>query len=212
MDKVVELLKERPYVISKSIFNNYLSLNIAEKELIVLIYLLNTSSILNYQAISNDLKYDIKEVMIIVNNLTEKGLLNLELKKMGSKNVEVFNLDGLYSKLSFQLAREYKTEDKKDPDLFTIFEKEFGRTLSPMDYEIINAWQQANFETETIKLALKEAVYNGVTNLRYIDKILFEWKKKGIKTKQDIEKERVNHQKKKTPEKELFDYDWTNEE
>lgn len=213
MDKVIELLKEKPYVISRNIFNNYLSLNIDEKELIILIYLLNTSSIINYQAISNDLKYDIKEVMTIINSLTEKGLLILELKKIANKNVETFNLDGLYSKLGLLIAKEYKKEDKKNPDLFTIFEKEFGRTLSPMDYEIINAWQESGFEIDTIKLALKEAVYNGVTNLRYIDKILFEWKKKGIKTKQDIEKDRANHQKKANKnDKEIFDYDWTNED
>ena len=59
-------------------------------------------------------------------------------------------------------------------------------------------------------MALKEAVYNGVTNLRYIDKILYEWKKKGIKSKEDIEKERANF-KKKSSKGEVFDYDWLNE-
>ena len=36
---------------------------------------------------------------------------------------------------------------------------------------------------------MKEASLNGVSNLRYIDKILFDWTKKGIQKKEDIKKE-----------------------
>ena len=97
-----------------------------------------------------------------------------------------------------------------------MFEKEFGRTLSPMEYEIINAWQENNISDETIILALKEAVYNGVTNLRYIDRILSEWTKKGIKTKEDLEKEKIEFSKRKiqnnSVNNENIDYDWLNEE
>mgnify|MGYP002520477974 CR=1 FL=1 len=31
--------------------------------------------------------------------------------------------------------------------------------------------------------ALKEAIYNGVTSLKYIERILYDWRKKGYKTK-----------------------------
>ena len=55
-----------------------------------------------------------------------------------------------------------------------------------MDYEIINAWISNGYSEELITAALNEAVYNGVTNLRYIDKILYEWNKKGIKSAKDI--------------------------
>jgi DNA replication protein DnaD len=34
--------------------------------------------------------------------------------------------------------------------------------------------------------ALKEATYNGVSNLRYIDKIIYEWGKKGFKNMNDV--------------------------
>ena len=49
-----------------------------------------------------------------------------------------------------------------------------------MEYEIINAWLLKGFSEELVLGALKEAVYNGVSSLRYIDKILFEWQKKAI--------------------------------
>ena len=52
---------------------------------------------------------------------------------------------------------------------------------------------------------------NGVTNLIYIDKILYEWEKKGYKNKEDIEKSRQNfrrNQEIKKAKKEVFDYNW----
>ena len=83
-----------------------------------------------------------------------------------------------------------------------------------MEIQIIGAWIEAGFKEEIIEAALKEAIYNGVTRLNYIDKILYEWKKKGINTKDDVEKNRIDFQKKSTeqPKKELFKYDWLNED
>ena len=63
---------------------------------------------------------------------------------------------------------------------------------------------------EIIIEALKEAVYNNVNNLRYIDKILSEWDKKGIKNIDDIENDRKNFKKK--DKKELIDYNWLENE
>ncbi|MEI3499802.1 MAG: DnaD domain protein [Bacilli bacterium] len=80
-----------------------------------------------------------------------------------------------------------------------------------MEYEIINGWLDVPFKEELIISALKEATYNGVSNLRYIDKILYEWKKKGINSKEDIEKNRNDFQNRKVESKPLFDYDWLND-
>ena len=102
---------------------------------------------------------------------------------------------------------------EKEPTKTTIydkFEKEFGRTLSPMEFEIIGAWIDNNYTEELILLALKEAVYNGASNLRYLDKILSEWRKNGIKTENDIKIEKERRIK-QPPKKEVFDYDWLNE-
>ena len=75
---------------------------------------------------------------------------------------------------------------------------------------IINRLVIYNTE-EILKLALKEATYNGVSNFRYIDRIIHEWKKKGIKTKDDVIKNNEEFRKNKSDKKqELFDYDWLN--
>lgn len=82
-----------------------------------------------------------------------------------------------------------------------------------MEVEIISAWIENGTSEETIKLALKEATYNGVTNLRYIDRIISEWSKKGIKTQEDVEKSRMNFRQKKEakPKNDILNYDWLND-
>ena len=60
-------------------------------------------------------------------------------------------------------------------------------------------------------MALKEATYNGVSNFRYIDRIIHEWNKKGIKTREDVAKNNIEFKKNKIQKQELFDYDWLND-
>ena len=63
-------------------------------------------------------------------------------------------------------------------------------------------------DEEIIKEALKEATYNGVSNLRYIDKIIYEWNKKGYKTVEEI---RNNKFKKEEKVNTFFECDWLDE-
>ena len=138
--------------------------------------------------------------------MSEKGLIKLELKKKGNIREEQINLEGLYNKLAFIIMDN--NVEKKQSTIFDKFEKEFGRTLSPIEYELINSWLENNNE-QIITLALKEAVYNGVSNLRYIDKIIHEWQKKGIKSEKDL----INQKRKPKSSVKIdtFDYDWLNE-
>ena len=68
---------------------------------------------------------------------------------------------------------------------------------------------------DLIKEALKEAVFNGVFNLRYIDKILYKWGKDGIKTVKDVEERRTKHNSKKDDSEidmDIVDWNWFDEE
>ena len=142
-----------------------------------------------------------------IDSLSNKDILKIELKKINNIRQEFININSLYNKLSYFVVNE---ETKEETNIYDIFEKEFGRTLSPMEYEIINGWLNDGMNEEIVVQALKEATYNGVSNLRYIDKILYEWKNKGLTTTQKIEENRVNFNKKE--KKELFDYNWLEDE
>jgi len=206
LEKVVTLIKNQSYNVPFVLIQNYRNLNITDSELILLVYLINNKDSFNPKQISKDLNYDLAELMELINSLIEKGIIKIEVLNKKVRE-EIINLDELYNKLGFIIIND-ETEET-DNSIFTVFEKEFGRTLSPLDYEIIKDWL-TEFSEELILLALKEAVFNGVNNLRYIDKIIREWNKKGIKNEQDIINDRKQFQNKKS-NKELFDYDWLNE-
>ena len=99
-----------------------------------------------------------------------------------------------------RIVHVHTTEEKQakyapfpDQMHYKLFEQEFGSLLSPMEYETIGMWfDQDQHSPSLIRLALKEAVLAQKLSLRYIDRILFEWKKKNIKTVEAAEKESSN--------------------
>ena len=210
-NKIIEILKQRDYVVPSFLIKNYIKLGISAEDTILLIYLINISGeiICDYQKFSNDLNVDLKTVMQRINELLESKLIEIEIRKnQNSKLEEYINLDLLYNKIFLQLI-DVKKEEKKD-NIYSIFENELKRNLSPIEYELINEWLERNYKEEIILAALKEAVFNGVNNFRYIDRILLEWDKKGIDTLDKIDKNKKNY--KKSSNIEVPDYNWLNDE
>ena len=208
MDKVVNLLKDKDISIPKLLLKNYKKLGINETELIILIFLINSYEY-NPKVIADSMDIKLPVLLEMISQLETKGIVKVELKNINGINTEVCNLDNLYEKLSLMVIKKEDTNDFKS--IYDIFETELGRTLSPIEYELVGEWLNDNSE-EILKLALKEATYNGVSNFRYIDRIIHEWKKKGIKTKDDVIKNNQEFRNNKSKKKqELFDYDWLNE-
>ena len=133
-----------------------------------------------------------------------------EILETYSKICEKISLEPFYQNMVLQ--EKEKEKKQTETDIFTIFENEFGRTLSPVDYEIINAWIEKGYSEDLIVAALKEATYNGVNNLRYIDKVLYEWHKKGIKNAQDVRKNwQSSSEEIPLYETKYMEFDWLNE-
>lgn len=210
---IEKLIRERDITIPNLLFYNYKKLNITAEEVLFLTYLMNNVIFFNPKKISEDLSMSLSDVMSLVEHLTSLKFVSIELKKINNIRTEVIDLNGFYDKLIDLLSEE--KEEEPESTIYDVFEKEFGRTLSPMEYEIINTWKDNNLSEELIILALKEAVYNGVNNLRYIDRILNEWQKKGIKNEEDLQKDKEIYAKKRIDNKQNFentDYDWLNDE
>lgn len=87
-----------------------------------------------------------------------------------------------------------KEEVKEENDLYSKIESEFGRVLSPIEYETI-AQMVSDYSIELIELALKESVLNKALSLKYMEKILINWKKNNLQTKQEIESYTQNFKK-----------------
>ena len=124
--------------------------------------------------------------------------------------IEKVSLDNFYEMILEEEKSEAKQEMKMD--IYAKFEQEFARPITSTEYEIINAWLEHNYSEELIAGALKEAVYNGVRNFRYIDKILYEWNKKGFKTMNDVNNHLEQRTTPKKEDSELFDYNWLDDE
>lgn len=82
-------------------------------------------------------------------------------------------------------------------------EKEFGRTLSSSEVEFINSWE---YNPEIIKLAIKETVLNQVFNVKYTDKILYEWDKTNLKDVNSIKKHLKKRKEQQSEDNEGYHY------
>jgi DnaD/phage-associated family protein len=86
--------------------------------------------------------------------------------------------------------------DHARTEIFSTFEKEFGRPLSPLEFEQITQWEK-EYGPELIIEALKRAVLGGKHNFKYINSILLEWKKNNIQTIQAVQEYDAEFEKRK---------------
>ncbi len=207
---LIKYINGKSYSVSPWFLRALRKENVTVDELIMLIYFNNLSEkTLNLEDICNTLGYSTEEALLIFSSLNTKKLIKIVNEKDDSGRLkEVISLENVEN-IIFDAIGELE-EKSNIKTVFEVFEKEFGRTLSPMEYEIINAWLEKKISEELIIGALKEATYNNVRSLRYIDKIIYEWGKKGFKTMDDVK----NHLVKKNfdLDKTLFDYNWLDED
>ena len=220
--KLIEIFKNGNIVIPLYLLKNYKNFKLNLDEFIFLMYLYNlgNKSLFNPNKFCEDLNLELMEIMTLVSELTDKGLIKVEVVK-NEKGImeELIILDGFFDKLNILTLEEVnkqETVDIENSSIFELIEKEFGRTLSSMEYEIIKAWLEQGFSEELIKEVLKEAVFSGVSNLRYMDTILYEWSKNGIKTAEDVEKTRKKKNTQKDKENdidlEIVEWSWFDDE
>lgn len=136
------------------------------------------------------------EISMILQRLMQRGFLQItQGEDEAGVLYEAFSLQPLWNRLVekiFETANEVIEENEQvsEGEVFKLFEQEFGRFLSPMETESISMWlDDDGHSVEIIRAALKEAVLAEKVSLRYIDRILFEWKKKNVKSLADVEKQ-----------------------
>ncbi len=217
--KLIEIFKQGNIVIPIYFVKHFQDFKLNWDEFIFLMYLyhLGDKFLFNPAKFSTDLNIELKNVMNYISTLTDKHFIRVEVIKNDKGLMEeVIVMTEFYDKLSLMMIDEVNNNSSADDsNIFEIIEKEFGRTLSPIEYEIIKAWLDGNMSEELIKEAIKEATFNGVSNLRYIDKILYEWGKAGIKTVEDVEKNRKKRKGKEKDESidlDIVDWDWFDDE
>lgn len=215
--KLIDILKDGNIVIPLYLMKNYKEFNLKIDEFIFMIYLYNLGDrcIFNPLKYSEDLGLNNSDILGYIDVLCEKKLIKLDSFKNDKGFVEdIIVLEGFYKKMSNLVIENINYFDSASSNVFEIIEKEFGRTLSPIEFEIIKAWLDNNISEELILAALKEAIFNGVSNLRYIDKILYEWGKAGVKNIEDVNKRKMKRQEEmdKNIDPEIVEWSWFDED
>ena len=204
--------KNRRLIVESNFIKEGLKNKLSLPEFLLLVYFDNSFDLLfDVNLIEEVLQMKEEDILEAYSSLIAKKIIKVEnIKNEAGKICEKVSLEPFYQNIMLQ-DRNTQKKGLKD-DIFSIFEAELGRTLSPMDYELINAWIDKGFSKELIIAALKEATYNGAKNLRYIERVLYEWHKKGFTKPEDVNKNwRDNDGDIPLFETKVMDFDWLNE-
>ncbi len=186
--------------ISQLFFQHYKKCGIQDDEAMLILHMLAFIETGNHFPTPDDLvnrsHFPSEQVSRHMQRLFQKGYLSIQ-QRYDDQGVlfEAFSFHGLWNRIIDLVIAENSAETKmtqkdQEGEIFRLFEQELGRFLSPMESETIAMWMDQDQQSpELIRAALKEAVLAQKMSLRYIDRILFEWKKKNVKTLQDVEKQ-----------------------
>lgn len=217
MQNLNDILKANNLSINELLIQN-MDKTLTLKDFLVFLKLLNTScECFDCSKIAKNLGLTEEDVMTSFNNLIVKGFIEYKTIRENGIIKEIISLDKFYNNIALKLANQNKKEVSNN--IYDIFQKELVRSLSPTEYEYINNWLEKGLSENLIIGALKEAVLSGVKNFRYIDRVLFDWQKKGYRSMNDVEaaKKKITN----VPEEissnndtnsEYFDYDWLNDD
>jgi len=195
MSKVnlLKWLKEGQITIPAALLSQYKAMKLDEYELVLLLHIISYiekgNAFPTPVELSSSMTITATDCSEILRKLIQKGFIKInEGSTSDGIRFEKYSLEPLWEKLiDYFLLQEKQTKadvnKQEESDLYTCFEQEFGRPLSPFECETLAMWiDDDHHDAIIIKSALREAVISGKLNFRYIDRILFEWKKNGIKT------------------------------
>lgn len=102
---------------------------------------------------------------------------------VNNNNININNLNNIKEKLF--------------SNIFSTLERNFGRTIAPLEAEVIKSWIDSNISEELIVYAIQIAVCNNACSIKYIERILEDWGRKKITTLEQAKKENDKFKSKK---------------
>lgn len=199
--------------VPKYFLNSYSELGISHIEALLIIQIMSeieTNPFPPAALFAERMKLEISQVEEMIAHLLMKNYLSIETywNSTERKTMNRYSLTGLIDELAERWAIEHMKryeEEQKQQKLFAeleqgktpahpaieriirTFEQELGRPLTAIECETINGWISAKFSEDLILEAFKRGVLAGIRSFRYIDSILREWEKKGLRTLAEVE-------------------------
>ena len=224
-----ELWKKGCLDFNMSLLQTYRGLKLSESEVVLLLCLAQVmkANPINwtFQDVSNMMTLDDSECSVLYIQLLEKKMIVVSAKTdQDGKRYESYSLRPLFLLMEkqFEETRVNSSQSKSArEEVFELLEQQLG-FLSPIDIETIHMWlSDDQFDPELVKLAAHEMSANQVKSIRYMDKILLEWKHKNILTVEEAKRQLINFRKRKSSALQpptdapkvdpSFYYDWLSE-
>jgi len=120
------------------------------------------------------------EIIMNYSSLKKNDIDNIMLKLINKHILNRYN-GMLDFKPLYRLLLEEENEEVKEVNLIDVFEDAFGRTLNHTEIEFINDYKRRGFDDNMIIDALRESVKSQALSFRYIDRVLENWAKYGVK-------------------------------
>ena len=157
-------------------------------------YLQNTTSLeeISPVQIAESIGKSVAEVNRSMSNLTEKGLLQYKTIALNGEIEAVFDTLPALERLD-EIVENHSSAVSQNvlKDLVETFQQELGRFLTPFEIEdLTKTIQDDKTSPELVTAALREAVFNGKANWKYIQAILRNWRREGITTVAQVEAKR----------------------
>ncbi|MGT2932886.1 DnaD domain-containing protein [Streptococcus catagoni] len=159
-------------------------------------YLQNTTALddLTLSQIAEALGKTVADINKSISNLSSQNLLDMKTITIADEIETIFDPSPALEKLD-QLLTHNNLADEQESDqpnqfkkIVEEFERELGRFLSPFELEDLEKTiKDDKTDIDLVREALREAVFNGKTNWKYIQAILRNWRKEGIRNVYQIE-------------------------
>ncbi|GMA48736.1 DNA replication protein [Alicyclobacillus contaminans] len=183
----------------RELMKRYPELSIGPAEFLVLLQIITSIQVdgvdfLTPQELGQRCGMDADATAVHMERLVERGLLSIgERIDDQQTHSAYFDLKPLWQRLR---GRDPLTSPVREwrKDAITLFEEEFGRPLSYMECDQIRQWMERDGHPEWLIVeALREAVFANKFSFRYIDRVLFDWYRNGVRTKAELEAYRENY-------------------
>lgn len=179
-------------MLEQQLLERYHELGIRNSECMLLIHLIDFEqhgdNFPSFDKLAKRMGVTEKEITDMLRHMMSEGWIEIVQDRQGDRYGDHFDLTLVQQKLgeidhqALSSSRQV-TSFENQQEIFEMISNEFGRQLSPIEYQEIARWMNEDgYEPSTIKEALKEAVVHQVYNLKYISRILYNWKQRNQKT------------------------------
>ena len=165
-------------------------------------YLQNTTALgdVSPSQIAEIIGKEVADVNQSISNLTENGLLQYRTIELNGEIELIFDASLAFERLDSLLDSQTPATTAPNPqnqlkDLVETFQQELGRLLTPFEIEDLSKTvKEDGIKADLIKEALREAVFNGKPNWKYIQAILRNWRHEGIQSVAQVEAKRAERE------------------